>query len=105
MSRLHSHTPAIFADVFHSRQLILAHMSRIHLRCSTEGTGSLVSARIAQMPRIVGHGTARFTGVSHIIAPFRHLQGYTKLHSDAQFVLPAPVSNTGQALIRHPETP
>jgi hypothetical protein len=69
MLLFHGDAPAAVTDKFHRRQLILAYMSGIHFRGTAETAFGLVSAGVAQMPRIVGYGTAIFTRIGHDLPP------------------------------------
>jgi hypothetical protein len=66
----HSHPSATLADVFHGCQFALANMGCIHVRGSTKAAFLFVSARIAQVPRIICHCATVLTCVCHGTSPF-----------------------------------
>ena len=70
MVLFHGHPAAATADKFHRGQFILADMSLIDTRGTAETAVFFITARIAQMPRLIGHRTAAFTCIRHIESPF-----------------------------------
>jgi hypothetical protein len=70
MTFFHGHPPASPADVFHRSQFIFTHMPRIRFWSSTKTALGLISARVTQMSRLIGHRTAILTTISHDFSPF-----------------------------------
>jgi len=66
----HGHPATATANKFHRRQLILAYMGVINIGGATKAAILCISAGIAQMPRVIGHRPAVFTGMCHLDSPF-----------------------------------
>jgi hypothetical protein len=104
MRFFHGHPPAAIADIFHRRQLILADMFGIHLRRAAEAAILGISARVAQMPRGLGHGTAVFACISHRHTSFHALDCIQCSNNDngSADVKPEPSVSSEKAIIAFP---
>jgi hypothetical protein len=60
MVLFHGHPATATANKFHSCQFILAYMSLISTRSTTEAAFFFITAGIAQMPRRIGNRAAVF---------------------------------------------
>jgi hypothetical protein len=65
MARFHGHPSAPIAHEFHGGKLVYAYMFDVRGRSTTEAALALVSAGIAQVPGLIGHGTTGFAGICH----------------------------------------
>jgi hypothetical protein len=70
MVLFHGHPAAATANKFHRGQFILAYMGLIDTRGTAEAAIFFITARIAQMPRLIGYRAAAFTCIRHIESPF-----------------------------------
>jgi hypothetical protein len=70
MLLLHGYPPAAVADIFHGRQFVFADMGMVNTGSATEAAFFLIAAGIAQMPRLIGHGTTIFACIGHRNPPF-----------------------------------
>ena len=66
----HGHPATATANKFHRRQFILAYMGVVNTRGTTEAAILCITAGTAQMPRVIGHRPAVFTGMCHLGSPF-----------------------------------
>ena len=70
MPLFHCHPTAAIANVFHGSQFIFADVLGFHFRRAAETALRFIPARVAQVPRGFGDGTAAFTGIGHGNTPF-----------------------------------
>jgi hypothetical protein len=67
---LHGYPPAAFADIFHCRQFVFADMGMVDTGSAAKAACFAIAAGIAQMPRLIGHGTTIFACIGHRDPPF-----------------------------------
>ena len=70
MTLFHSHSPATGTDIFHGRQLVLAHMGGINLGGATETALARIPTGVAQMPRLLRYRATILTSICHESTPF-----------------------------------
>lgn len=70
MILLHRNATAAVANIFHGGQFIFADVLGFDFGSTAKTAFFLIRARVAQMPRRIGNGTAILTGVGHGHLPF-----------------------------------